>query len=64
MEWLDFDLVRVTDGYILLDIKYEARLTDESGEARIFASYDDANAYLINSDIRGSIRDVVDPAIN
>lgn len=61
MEWLYFDLIKVTNGYILFDVKYEAPLT-ENGKAKVFQSYDEAEQYLSDNDIRGNVRNVVDPS--
>ena len=63
MEWLYFDLVKVTAGYILFDVKYETALT-ENGKAKVFGSYDEAEFYLSDNDIRGNVRNVVDPAMD
>lgn len=54
MRWFYFDLVTVTDGYILVD-EDEVRL-QENGNVLIFANHDDANAYIVQNDIRGSIK--------
>lgn len=61
MEWLYFDLIKVRDGYILFDVKYETRL-EENGKAKIFGSYDEAEQYLSDNDIRGNVRNVIDPS--
>lgn len=61
MEWLYFDLVKVTGGYVLFDVKYETELR-ENGKAKIFKSYDEAEQYLSDQDIRGNVRNVVDPS--
>lgn len=61
MEWLYFDLVKVTKGYILFDVKYETPLT-ENDKTKIFHSYDEAEQYLSDKDIRGNVRNVVDPS--
>lgn len=58
MDWTIFDLVKVNSGYYLFDVEYEDTLK-EDGKIKLFTSWDEAEQYLQDEDIRGSIRDIV-----
>jgi phage terminase large subunit-like protein len=59
MHWFVFDLVKVNSGYYLFDIEYEDALK-EGGKIKVFQSWDEAEQYLVDEDIRGTIRDIVE----
>lgn len=56
--WTIFDLIKVNSGYYLFDVEYEDPLK-EDGRIKTFSNRNEADQYLIDEDIRGSIRDVV-----
>lgn len=59
MEWLYFDLIKVNAGYYLFDVKYEAAI-QEAGKVKVFVDRAEAEDYLVEQDIRGSVRNVVE----
>ena len=56
--WTIFDLVKVNSGYYLFDIEYESRF-EADGKVVLFENYGKAEEYLVDNDIRATIRNVV-----
>ncbi len=62
--WPYFDLVKTNSGYFLMEVETEVALTGEDKKIVNFQSFEEARDYLADNDIRGSVRDVVDPEGN
>jgi hypothetical protein len=58
MDWVYFDLVKTEEGFYLWDFEHEVPFL-ENGKLKYFASFDEAETYLVEQNIRASIRDII-----
>ncbi len=62
MTWFYFDYVKTNSGAYLIEVDEQVPLKGDDNQIVRVQSFGEAENYLVEQDIRGTVRDVIDEA--